>query len=544
MILPDAALAQHVVIVGGTGAGKSYTAKGVVEGLLDAGRRVCVIDPTGAWHGLRSSADGRSPAYSVLVLGGEHGDLPLSAGAGVRVAELIATRNLPVVLDLSELLIGDRHRLMTDFAEAIYRLNRQPLHLVLDEADEIAPQNPMPETRRLLHHWDRIVRRGRIRGFRVTMITQRPAVLHKNVMTQAQTLIAMRLPAPQDRKAVEAWVKGNADEGQAATVLGSLARLQRGEGWVWCPSLGILERTTFPAIRTFDSGRSPEDGEMVTEPVALAKVDLAEIRSALAPTDEAPPAKRGAPEPSTADLEAMRGAASAEGYAAGRADEARHWHGVVDQIRARLREIDEASDAIRQAIGGGHHARAVAAPEPAPPPRPPRPAAVGRGASPRASGGMHAAARAILSVLVARHPARFSWSQAATLAGLKARGGHFNAGRQELRAGGYLVEEGETIIASAAGLTALGADVRPTPATPAELLDLWCSRLSSPAPEMLRWLAGQERPTSREDLAVALGKAPRGGHWNGGLAVLRTNELIVETREGIVASDLFRTAPR
>lgn len=39
---------QHCAIVGRTGAGKSYAAKTVIEYLLDAGRRVCIIDPTGA----------------------------------------------------------------------------------------------------------------------------------------------------------------------------------------------------------------------------------------------------------------------------------------------------------------------------------------------------------------------------------------------------------------------------------------------------------------------------------------------------------------
>lgn len=64
------------------------------------------------------------------------------------------------------------------------------------------------------------------------LITQRPAAIHKNVLTQANALIAMRLPAPQDRKAVEEWIKGQADAEEGRAVLASLSRLQRGEGWV------------------------------------------------------------------------------------------------------------------------------------------------------------------------------------------------------------------------------------------------------------------------------------------------------------------------
>jgi DNA helicase HerA-like ATPase len=59
-LFPKAALAQHIAVLGKTGSGKSYAVRGIVEGLLDDSARVCIIDPTGAWNGLRSSATGKS----------------------------------------------------------------------------------------------------------------------------------------------------------------------------------------------------------------------------------------------------------------------------------------------------------------------------------------------------------------------------------------------------------------------------------------------------------------------------------------------------
>lgn len=278
MIFPIEALQQHLAIVGKVGSGKTYAAKGLVEGLLEAQRRVCILDPTGAWYGLRSSADGMKPGYPVAVFGGAHGDVPIAERSGATLAHILAEKNLPAIIDLSEMLIGQRHRFVTDFAEAIYRENKSPLHLIIDEADEFIPQNPMPETRRLLHHIDRIIRRGRIKGFRVMMITQRPAVIHKNALTQANTLVVMRLTAPQDRKAIQAWIEGNADAATGKTVLSSLAGMSRGEGWVWSPEIDVLEQMKFPKIRTFDSSRSPEDDETLIEPTKLADVDLGEIK--------------------------------------------------------------------------------------------------------------------------------------------------------------------------------------------------------------------------------------------------------------------------
>lgn len=81
-MIPSAALLQHVAILGKTGSGKTYTANGLVEGILDDKRRLAVVDPTGAWWGLRSSADGKAAGYPVIVLGGQHGDAPLPPESG------------------------------------------------------------------------------------------------------------------------------------------------------------------------------------------------------------------------------------------------------------------------------------------------------------------------------------------------------------------------------------------------------------------------------------------------------------------------------
>ena len=65
-------LDHPTAIVGTTGAGKTFTAKSAVEQLLELGRRVIVIDPTGAWWGLRSGADGsENGGFPVLIFGGE-----------------------------------------------------------------------------------------------------------------------------------------------------------------------------------------------------------------------------------------------------------------------------------------------------------------------------------------------------------------------------------------------------------------------------------------------------------------------------------------
>ena len=71
-IIPDAALLQHLIALGKTGAGKSSTMRLLVERLLDLERPVTIIDPKGDWYGLRSAADGEHAGYPVVIFGGEH----------------------------------------------------------------------------------------------------------------------------------------------------------------------------------------------------------------------------------------------------------------------------------------------------------------------------------------------------------------------------------------------------------------------------------------------------------------------------------------
>jgi hypothetical protein len=213
------------------------------------------------------------------------------------LGRLITAEALVCVVDLAELgSNAARRRLMVAFAEALYEANKEPLHLVLDEADLWAPQRPLPDQTGLLSHIEEIVRRGWVRGFIPWLITQRPAVVHKDVLSQADILIAMKLTANQDRDAVGGWIEGQADRQEGKRILGDLPRLQRGEGYLWAPSHGILDRVAFPAIRTFDSSRTPKRGERLATPRTLAEslprtgsgVDLTAIVAALAAGEDHP----------------------------------------------------------------------------------------------------------------------------------------------------------------------------------------------------------------------------------------------------------------
>jgi energy-coupling factor transporter ATP-binding protein EcfA2 len=280
--IPPKALQHHVAILGKTGSGKTTAAKAGAEIILDEGGRVCVVDPTGAWWGMKSSATGKSAGYPFVIFGGSHADFPLGATHGEAIAEIVGTSNTPAIIDTSQMKVSERTRFFTNFADAIMRKNRGPLHLIVDEAHLFMPQGkvPDPQSGQMLAAGNNMVSGGRSRGLRIMLITQRPAKLHKDALTQVETLVAMRLIAPQDRKAVEEWIKDNADQAKGREIIESLATLKVGQGWVWSPEVGVLERATFPRIRTFDSSAAPDGTDRGAGPV-LAPVDSDTIRTRL-----------------------------------------------------------------------------------------------------------------------------------------------------------------------------------------------------------------------------------------------------------------------
>jgi hypothetical protein len=512
--LPDAIFEQHMAITGKVGSGKSYTARGFVERLLTAGRRVCVIDPTGAWHGLRSSADGKKPGFPVVVFGGDHGDVPITAASAAPLARMIAEQNLPCIIDVSGLLIGDQRQFMAEFAEKIFQLNRKPLHLVIDESDIFAPQNPQRGDEKMLHRVDRIVRRGRIRGFRVTLITQRPAVLHKNVLTQANVLISMRMTAPQDRKALEEWIKGQGDTEKGRRVLASLASLPTGEGWVWAPELEILERMKFPRIITFDSGRTPDDDGDTAEPVRLADVDLTEINAALADAiKEAAENDPRALRKRIAELERQVGqqgaspvelaTARTEGFGQGR--QVGYQEGCRDGWTMACDEAAKFPEALRSAMPDWVPFDPVAMPS-----TPVRPAPTNRatnipGNIPRGTGKPSTLPRGELATLkaIAQYPGGATREQLSVLTGYKRSSR--DAFIQRLKDKGYVGTGGGPCVALQAGIDALGSDYEPLP-TGAALQDYWLGRLPEGERKTLEYLLGVYPATApREGIDQATG---------------------------------------
>ncbi len=290
MHLPLDAVTQTIAIIARRGAGKTHTAVVLAEEMLFSHQQIVVLDPLGVWWGLRSSFDGKHKGFPVVVFGGDHGDVPLTEHMGPHVADVIVARTISAVIDLSTLSKSAARRFGTAFAERLYEAKgpqdkHTPLHLFIDEADLMMPQRVMHDQARMLAAFEMFPRRGRNRGFGVTVITQRPATLNKDVLTQAEVLITLQITGTQDRKAVLEWVEGHDDGEHAEEFLKSLAGLQRGQAWIWSPAwLNVFKLVQIRQRETFNSSATPTAGKVAQAPKELAPIDLEQLRTDMAAT--------------------------------------------------------------------------------------------------------------------------------------------------------------------------------------------------------------------------------------------------------------------
>lgn len=283
--LPASLAQQTTAVLGIRGSGKTVTASVCVEELLDQNQQVCVIDPTDVWFGLKSSADGKKPGYPVLILGGDHGDLPLVETDGATVARFVVEERASVIISLRHLRKAAQRRFVTDFCEQLYHLkgkaaNRNSLLLVIDECDLYVPQRVGGAEARMVGAVEDLVRRGRAAGIGVLLISQRAASINKDVLTQLETLVAHRHTSPQDRKALLEWVKAHDSDSKQEMFMTSLASLVQGEAWFWSPLLDIFSRVQVRNRNTFDSSATPKPGKVVT-PKNAATVDIEKWRARL-----------------------------------------------------------------------------------------------------------------------------------------------------------------------------------------------------------------------------------------------------------------------
>jgi hypothetical protein len=224
-----------------------------------------------------------------------------------------------------------------------------------------APQTKFeknPDAMKMLHWANRLASEGAGKGLVILSDSQRPQKVHKDFLTCAETLIAMRVIHALDRAAIREWVDGAGDPEKGREVLKTLASMKRGEGWVWSPEIEFgPERVQFPLFSTYDSFAAPTGhaGKSAGNLKGWAEVDLGEVTAKLAAVVEE--AKANDPAELKRQLAELRKQLAAK--QGGDPDQAkkfeaeRHaWRGLEKDLRAQLAQADKTLRQIASLAGG------------------------------------------------------------------------------------------------------------------------------------------------------------------------------------------------
>jgi hypothetical protein len=582
------AATQTLAPISAKGGGKSYLAGKFVEGLYDAGAPFVVLDPIGNWSALTLAKDGKSPGLSLVVIGGERGDVPLDEESAEAVGHLLVTQGMSAVVDLSELSKTRRKVYVAGFCEALYRAARKkraPFMVVFEEAQLFAPQHCARGEERMLGAVTDIVRLGRNYGLGSMLVTQRPQSVSKEVLNQVECLFVGQLRGPQERKAIAGWVTEQGVDG--VVDLKGLPGLSPGEFFCWSPSwLRMFRKVKILPKRTFDGSSTPvlgkaleRHGKRTTEGIdtwvkALAQLseskaldwdvdedaavhallecaesqELLAVRRRLAEVEQekrslwsriqagglalAAIAEAVATlTKDTAAVEAMlERAYPFYKYADDEADEpgrALYEASVPDDLRSpmvRLTPAEADTLAMRRPVQMG-----VYPPPPGVARSTPTTAPMGK-----PTNGLDKSDRALLTVL-AWQQEPIDRARLALLAGYSAKGGGFNNALGRLRTSGR-AQGSATLAITAVGRKTIGTVPAP-PRGPA-LFEWWCAhpRVDTCMRATIRTLREAGRPLAKEELAVRAGYKPNTGGFNNALSRLRTLGLV--TGKGRLLLDL------
>ncbi len=232
-------------ITGKSGSGKSNSASVVCEKLLDEGYGILIVDIDGEYYGLKEE-------YEILHVGADNEcDLQVGVEHASKIAELALEGNVPIILDVSSFLDESKAReLLTEVTKQLFAKEKklkQPFLMLVEEVHEYIPEGGgVDECGRMLI---KVGKRGRKHGLGIVGISQRPADVKKDFITQCDWLVWHRLTWNNDTKVV-------------GRVLGEeyadyIEEMNDGECFLMTDWAESIQPVQFERKRTFDAGATP-----------------------------------------------------------------------------------------------------------------------------------------------------------------------------------------------------------------------------------------------------------------------------------------------
>jgi len=232
-------------VTGKSGSGKSNTASVIAENLLDSGYGLLIVDIDGEYYGLKEE-------YEILHVGAdEECDIQVTTEHAEKIANLALEQNVPIILDISSFLDDDEaEALLTEVSKQLFakaKKLKQPFLMLVEEVHEWIPENgSVGEVGKMLI---KIGKRGRKHGLGIVGISQRPADVKKDYITQCDWLVWHRLTWNNDTKVVRRVLDGE--------YASAVEDLNDGEAFMMTDWSESVRRVQFHRKQTFDAGATP-----------------------------------------------------------------------------------------------------------------------------------------------------------------------------------------------------------------------------------------------------------------------------------------------
>ena len=249
-------------IANGVFVHNSNSASVLVENLLDNEFGLLIVDIDGEYYGLKEE-------YEILHVGGdEECDIQVTTEHAEKLAGLALERNVPIILDVSSYLDeSEAEALLTAVARSLFakaKKQKQPFLLLVEEIHEYIPeQGSVGECGQMLI---KIGKRGRKHGLGLCGISQRPADVKKDFITQCDWLLWHRLTWQNDTRVVRRILDGEYAD--------AVENLDDGEGFLVTDWTDEVRRVQFYRKETFDAGATPGLEDVERPPLKSVSEDL------------------------------------------------------------------------------------------------------------------------------------------------------------------------------------------------------------------------------------------------------------------------------
>lgn len=529
-------------IIGKRNRGKSGTVKVIMEELVQCGMPFVAFDPVGIMWGLRSSVDGKESGYSVLVIGGKHGDIPLDRKSGEKIAEAIVKANVSAIIDFS----GEPHsayrEFITDFSLTLFRINNTPRMVIIEEAPVLVPQTFRgtgdPQRAKAFDAVESLVSRGRNKGIGVILVSQRASTLNKDVLTQVDTLMVLGLTAPIDKKSLTEWIKEKDEPDKEKQFYDGLAGLQKQEAWFWSPEFfgrDIFQKIRIRNYKTFhpDLTNLRRMGLLDVHPVTT---DVSSVVEALKKTLEVngnnltesysknlSSQQKEIERLKRVEADLKKRIGILEGKLESDVNNSvkdyfKPLSTKIDQINTIIGNLKIVTNSIIPEIFGNADYKATSVKITPMHPIP----------SDNSEIKLNRGEKKILETIASRYPMEFTRTQMATLSGFSPSSGTYSNYYSNLKRSGFIEElPDKKVKATQSGMDFLGKEI-PKPQTSEEILAMWKSVFPVGAVRILDTLIEiYPQKITREELANRVGFSYTGGTFSNYISLLKKNKLML-----------------